>query len=628
MLSRLGLASILVLLAAGAAAAGAGAAAGFSACRLELDHDVDCASIPVQLDRTGVVAGSLALHVERIRARAKPARGAMIVLSGGPGEGVSASTDAYADALHSLLATHDLILVDQRGTGLSGALRCRRSLELVETADVGREVAACGAELGSRLSLYTTSDVVDDLDDVRKELAVDRISLFGVSYGTRAALAYAERYPQHVERLVLDSVVPLTDEGAFRLNSFPAVPRVLREVCGSGCPFTRDPNAELSALVRKLAAGPLRGKVARGDGRLHPARLGRADLFGLLLDADYLPSLRSHFPAAVHSALAGDPAPLLRLREHVTFGVGADDPTLFSTALYLATRCAESSEAWVGHAGVDERTAAARAFLDGLPPERFAPFDRATALAMSDLQLCRTWPSGDRAAARFDGPLPNVPTLIVSGTADLRTPLEDALGVVRLLPQAQVLSIRGVGHAGLFQGLRCADVAVERFMLGRSAGQCPAVTVEPAALPVPGAAHKVKPLEGVALTLDDVLGQLTLAIYTKSSFLPGKNIFFLRAGGLRGGRFSATDSGLTLERVSVVPGLTVTGRITGQVDPFLARIGGASGKLVVRRGGGGGGTIVLRGGTVTGTLGGRPVARSLTLDRRSLRSFAARSRGA
>jgi pimeloyl-ACP methyl ester carboxylesterase len=630
MLSRLGLASILVLLVAGVAASGAAAASGFAACRLELDHDVDCAGVAVQLDRTGVVAGSLELHVERIRARAKPARGTMIVLSGGPGEGISAATDDYADSLRSVLATHDLILVDQRGTGLSGALRCPPSLELADTtADFGREIAACGAALGSRLALYTTSDVVDDLEEVRRVLGVERVSLAGVSYGTRIALAYAERYPQHVERLVLDSLVPLTDGGAFRLNSFPAVPRVLREACGSGCRFTKDPGAELAALVHKLATGPLRGSVARGDARLHPARLGRADLFGLLLDADYLPLLRAHFPAAVHSALAGDPAALLRLRDHVSGGLaGADDPTVFSTALYLAARCAESSEPWVGYATPEERTVAAHAFLDGLPPSRFAPFDRATALAMSDLQFCRTWPVADRSAARFEGPLPDVPTLIVSGTADLRTPLEDARAVASLLPQAQLLSLRGVGHAGLFQGYRCTDHVLERFMSGQSIGRCPAVAAEPAALPAPAAGRRVTPLEGLAVTLDDVLGQLAIAIYTKSKFLAGKNLFFVRAGGLRGGRYSATDGALTLERVSVVPGLTVSGRITGDVDPFVGRIEDASGSLVVRRAGGGGGTLVLRGGTLRGTLAGRPISKRLTLDRRSLRSFAVSSRGA
>jgi pimeloyl-ACP methyl ester carboxylesterase len=621
MLSHVRIAVVLAALFAAAAAGEAGAAPSFSPCRPQLAHDVECSQIAVQLDRTGVVPGSLQLHVERIRARSKPARGTMFVLSGGPGESVTADTNSYANALRPALATHDLILVDQRGTGRSGALDCPALDWVATSVDAAREIGACGAAVAPRLGLYTTSDVVEDLEEVRRALGVERIGLFGVSYGTRIALAYAERYPQRVERLVLDSVVPLADNGAFRLNSFAAVPRVLKEVCAGACHFAPDPSGELAALVRRLEQGPLRGSVARGDGRLHQARIGRADLFQLLLVGDYLPSIRAYFPAAVHSAVGGDASPLLRLRELVSSGAGASgesDPRVFSAALYFAARCADSGEPWVGLASGDERSAAARAYLDGLPPERFAPFDRATALAVGDLSTCRTWPKSDRAAARFDGPLPDVPTLILAGTADLRTPLEDATALARLLPQADLMPVAGVGHATLFQGLKCVEDGLARFLSGERAGRCGQTRVEKAVAPAPDPRRPVPALASVVLTLDDILQQLPLAIYTRSTFLQGEHLFFVRAGGLRGGRFSATEDGLTLERVSVVPGVTVSGRIRGDVDPFRGRIAGPTGRLVVRLRGGRGGTLVLGRGSLSGMLAGRPVSRHLALDHRTL----------
>lgn len=575
------LALVAVTLLAFGAAGEAAAAADFTGCRSDLEYEIECATVAVPLDRTGLVPGSLPLHVERIRADAEPARGVLFVLSGGPGESVSASTDAYAGVLDPALAENDLVLVDQRGTGLSGALACPAPVgPIVSEADADRELAACGAALGPALPLYTTSDVVDDLEDVRRLLGVERIGLAGVSYGTRVALAYAARYPQHVERLILDSVVPQVDPGAFRLNSFAATPRVLEEVCAPGCPFTKSPGADLAALVKRMAAkGDLRGWAAGTDGRLHRARIGRLDLLHLLLVADYLPQLRTHVPAAVRSALAGDLAPLLRLQEVMssTDGRSARD---FSGALFLATTCAESPEPWAG-LPPGERLAAANSFLDSLPPERFAPFDRDTALAASDLAFCRSWPSVGRAPVRFAPTLPDVPALVLGGTADLRTPLEDARAVAASLPQAQLLPVRGAGHAVLFGGFECVDRALSLFLAGKAAGRCPAASIGAPARLAPRPRGRITPVQAVSLTLADVLAQLPLALHTKATFDEKAVDYLVRAGGLRGGRYSARLRSLTLERISVVPGVTVSGRINGVVDPFKGVILRAHGRLAV-----------------------------------------------
>src|SRR5436190_1826227 len=68
-------------------------------------------------------------------------------------------------------------------------------------------VSACAAQLGARRAFYTSRDSADDMEAVRQSIGVDRISLFGGSYGTYTALTYARRYPQHVESLILDSPV-------------------------------------------------------------------------------------------------------------------------------------------------------------------------------------------------------------------------------------------------------------------------------------------------------------------------------------------------------------------------------------------------------------------------------------
>ena len=167
----------------------------------------------------------------------------------------------------------------------------------------------------------------------------------------------------------------------------------------------------------------------------------------------------------------------------------------------------------------------------------------------------------------------------------------------------------------MFQGLPCVERALGRFLAGHAAGGCSA-TAARAVRPVVDPRRKVPAFAAVQLTLDDVLEQLRLTLYTKSSFQDEDFVFFVRAGGLRGGRYSATLHSLTLERVTVVPGVTVSGRITGIVNPISGAVLRGTGRLTVRLPAGRGGTLDLQGGRATGTLAGRRVAGRLTLDGR------------
>ena len=58
-----------------------------------------------------------------------------------------------------------------------------------------------------------------------------RLTLYGVSYGTKVAMVYAALYPDRVERLVLDSVVDPLGPDPSTSTLFAAVPRVMRDVC-------------------------------------------------------------------------------------------------------------------------------------------------------------------------------------------------------------------------------------------------------------------------------------------------------------------------------------------------------------------------------------------------------------
>ena len=111
-------------------------------------------------------------------------------------------------------------------------------------------VTSCAATVGANRAHYATSDTVADLEDLRAALGAERWSLDGVSYGSYVAQRYAAAHPDRVDRLVLDSVVPVTGFDPLLTDVYPEVARVLRAVCAAdGC--GGDPADALNATVRR-----------------------------------------------------------------------------------------------------------------------------------------------------------------------------------------------------------------------------------------------------------------------------------------------------------------------------------------------------------------------------------------
>ena len=312
-------ATVCVLVVAEAAAAGP-----FKACAP--GSPLLCARITVPLDRSGAVPGTVNLHVERLRSRG-PREGALLALAGGPGEAATPYVFDWAFTLRSALQNRDLVVLDQRGTGLSGVLRCRSLFVPVTRTPLEQAQAAerCAQSLGPRRAHYTTRDSVDDIDAVRRAVGVDKITLFGVSYGTKVALGYAAKYPQHVERLLLDSVVEPAGPGAFSQESLAAVPRILRALCARGCEqITKDLPADLAALLTSMRGGLLYGPLVAADGRRKRARIGRLRLLELLFAGDFDPTLRAELPGCPAGGARGRHGAVAAARPAKRAGSGPD----------------------------------------------------------------------------------------------------------------------------------------------------------------------------------------------------------------------------------------------------------------------------------------------------------------
>ena len=84
-------------------------------------------------------------------------------------------------------------------------------LTLLDEAAIDPWVSRCLSRLSGDPRFYTTSIAMADLDEVRDALGYERVTLYGLSYGTRAALTYLRLFPGRVRAAILDGVVPPTE---------------------------------------------------------------------------------------------------------------------------------------------------------------------------------------------------------------------------------------------------------------------------------------------------------------------------------------------------------------------------------------------------------------------------------
>jgi hypothetical protein len=198
-----------------------------------------------------------------------------------------------------------------------------------------------------------------------------------------------------------------------------------------------------------------------------------------------------------------------------------------------------------------------------------------------------------------------VPTLILSGGFDLRTPREDAAGVAARIPGAQLIAVPFTGHSVVTSDLSdCAKNAMAAFFAGQPAAQCP--TVKQVIAPSPIAPTRLAKVHGRTKALKTVAAVTATVRDVRLQFL-GDEIAAGRStpvgakvGGLRSGHATATSRGFNLRHVEFVPGVVVNGFIPAQPGTATLTISGRSaphGKLTYHPN-----------GHVTGRLGGRKVS--------------------
>jgi pimeloyl-ACP methyl ester carboxylesterase len=421
-----------------------------------------CGYVQVPLDRKKPQGTKIGIYFEQYFSNPGPAVSAIMVNLGGPGSITTASRDYFQFVLFAAnMDAHDLLLVDDRGRGQSGAIDC------AELQHGGTDFATaekdCAAQLGPSASRYGSGDIAEDMNDVRAALGYELIDYLGASWGGADAIAFATRHPEHVRSLVLDSpvgppvVIPYTARQSFETHSIPVV---ITNLCARSllcAPDHPNPTAELSALIQAVRAHPVEGDSHDASGnplhvRVDERTLLDFTLYEAALHGTYI--TQNEVLAAYASLKQGDTVPLLRLAAEGFFTIDPidqGDPTGFSIGAFYATGCADVGEPWEWSDGVSDRMESYSEFIAALPNDYFAPFSKSVGrdIRFSSLSMqCFWWqkPTPSSPIAKPNAVYPPVPTLVLAGDIDDQLPAEANKAVAALFPNSTFVLVANSRH--------------------------------------------------------------------------------------------------------------------------------------------------------------------------------------
>lgn len=460
----------------------------------------DCSQVIVALDHLHPGNGrTLPIIYQVVRARGVR-HGTLVVMTGGPGVRGLAEADAFVAKLDPAVRDHDdVVFFDQRGVGASGGLDCSDAVRdwyaAIRAGEPGAGTPfapACLAEFGAAkdtLPYFSTAQAAEDVEAIRAVLGVDRLAIYGESYGTRLAQAYASLHPDHVSALVLDGAIdpatPVLDFWQESARGFAASLDATLADCAA-TPACRDdiaggdPRAALDAFLARLREAPATLAYPDGYGRIETG-MNVTQVVGAIGSALYGVQSRMEIQRAIAAASHGDLVPMDRLvrvaeAQPVIAGAAGSDawPPLPATALselwtpsaYYTIECAD----------LDAPQLDAAAFVAA--EHVVTPVAGIFGQLVRQDSPCLDWPApAPGPAIPADRPGSSVPTLVLAATADPITPLGNAERIVARDSAAELVVTNGGQHVTWLTGSNCVDAAVRSVLLdGRVAAgrvECP-----------------------------------------------------------------------------------------------------------------------------------------------------------
>jgi pimeloyl-ACP methyl ester carboxylesterase len=562
------------------------------------DYDGYCGSIERPLDPKRAASGTITIGFEYYPRRdaSSPSLGVIVPQEGGPGYPSTGTRDAYVNIFDPLRDHRDILIIDKRGTGTSGAIDCRR-LQRDDPSDP-QALAACGRQLGKTAALYRTELAVADIVGVLDALEIAQIDFYGDSYGTYVGQTFAARHGQRLRSLILDSAYPVRPPDIWFPTDWARGRDGLDRVCERS-PSCRalggQSTSRIRALLGYLRQHTISGTAPDTDGILTDTTLDVSTLFNLITNLGNSPITYRELDAATRAWFeTRDSLPLLRLTaEFNTESV--TDAVDFSWGLFQDVVCEEYPLHYDLTASPAQRRRQYARAIDAARSERpdlFAPFTIDEALAseanFTPLATCLDWPEpiptypqGDALPA--NPVFPTVPTLVLSGDLDSVTSVEDAAQVVELFPNVRHLIVPNLTHvtAWFFSDVgllpdggdttHCVQDIVRRFVEQLTPGDTRCVAKVRPIRTVPRFAKTsaaLAPVDAVRGNRADrrALQLASGALETAGDVFARFLVTFGIGSGLRGGEFTYVRDGegytFTLDAVKWTEDLAVSGTMT------------------------------------------------------------------
>ncbi len=500
----------------------------------------------------------------------------MVSIEGGPGYSTTSSRSGRIALWQPVNLHRNLLLVDLRGTGKSTPLSCDAfKLHNNDYIDRGGN---CARQIGPRRDYFGTAAGVIDIQRVLMALRQGKVDMYGDSYGSYAAQAFALRFPNRLRTLTLDGTYQLPGSDPLFSDLAAASRSGLRLACRRAptCPVSGDPVAQLQQFVQRVRAHPITGASHDGDGNPVTVTVNE-DALVQVVQAQYAnPMVFRNLSAAIISAEHGDNAPILQIvAENIHYDYANGPWRDYSEADYLSVICHDYPQPWSFSTPMADRAAEAAGRLAARPASQFAPFSPQawTNVRFQGGMACRNWPSpaNDDPVVPPHAVYPHVPTLVLNGDLDNITPLADARIVASRFPNSTLVDVHNSVHVTAIEDANhCASVIYERFVRNRTPGDTSCAARVPETRVVghyPLALRNVfaaRPLAGDHSTVRQ-RRMAAAAAATVADALRGWWVSYSGVGvGLRGGSWSYTGfehTRFTLTNDRFVPGVKVSGHV-------------------------------------------------------------------
>ncbi|MEV7095594.1 alpha/beta hydrolase [Amycolatopsis sp. NPDC051045] len=358
----------------------------------------------------------------------------------------------------AFLEKFSLIGLDRRGTGLSGAAQCvpadiRHDLidadpaegGLADVLDAARKAGQqCAIELDDSQTALDSWRSAGDLDELRKQLGMERLDALGHGDGSKVLAEYAVRFPGQVGRMVLDGVPDPGADTAAVLDAVAAGAQSTWDVFAADCATRHcalgDPKAALSALTDQLRRTP----PSTGDGVAFGPGVAMFAVYSGLAQRSRWPELAD----AITAARSGDIGPLTAFAAPVLRDTRAQPSRIDAT---IATRCNDS------------QTRLSADQLDQIVAGMRGKYPQFGAVVAQQLAWCGPWPV--RTEPLPPPGAPGAPPILVAATAsDPVTPQVGSTRAADQMPSAVTITWQGAGH-GAIGVSPCVTDAARAFLI-------------------------------------------------------------------------------------------------------------------------------------------------------------------